>query len=220
MNVPTTPLSNKSAAMIIRLHYEPDDPRFEWRFIYFARYVLPRILRQTYSKFDICIRCNPAHVSLFKALSPRITTFQVRNEHSSYKKQGRKTYFYDFVPWSSVIGLPKYDVQMGLDSDDLISPDYVAKVMDLAHRYREALHITFQPQLFRLRTRTVEPFPLKFTPTKGSAYMALSQPDKRNYHFIYEQSHLTLGQLAKRSIVLPIGDCWCTVHDFNESTGK
>jgi len=214
-------LSIKTVAMIIRFHYLANDQRFNWRFSYFVRAVLPRILRQRYSAFDICVRCNPIHAQRFRALSPRIITFQVDNEHASYKKLGRKTYFYDFVPWSSVRGLPQYDVQIGLDSDDLISDHYVAKTMDVVHKYPTSpTHVTFQPEIFRLKTKTFERFPVMFHSQKGSAFMALSQPDKVNYRFIYEQSHLTLGRLARRSIVLPKGDCWHTVHDFNESTGK
>jgi hypothetical protein len=50
--------------------------------------------------------------------------------------------------------------------------------------------------------------------------MALYQPKKENYRFIYEESHLTIIKKADKKIVLPIGYCYATCHEYNESTGK
>lgn len=212
-------LPPKSAALIIRFHYNVKDPRFEWRFRYFESTVLPKIEAQSYSEFDICVRCNPLHADRFRRLTPRILPFHVKNETVRYKRQGNKRYFYDFAPWSAVQGLKRYDVQLGLDSDDLISSSYVHKVMTLANLYQDTLHISFQPEIYRLASKKVESIGFRYDAQRGSAFMALSQPDKSNYRFIYERSHLTLGSLARYSILLPKGDCWATVHHINESTG-
>lgn len=211
--------------LIVRFHYEKDSPRFEWRFNYFKNEVLPKILDQTYQDFDIGIRCNAWHNDLFKSLSDRIIPFQVKDEEVKYKTCGNKTYFFDFTSWENVIGLEKYDIQIGLDSDDFISPDYVQTIHETVLRHirrngGKSLHISFQPEIYNTITKYIYPIGVDYSPTDGSAFMALYQSDKENYHFIYECSHHVIGKLAEKSITMPKGKCWASVTSgFNESTG-
>lgn len=210
-----------TAAFIIRFHYEENDPRFEWRFNYFKEEVLPRILAQTNQDFMIAIRCNHAHDKLFKDLSEKIKVFHVFNEEAKYKTGGSGAkYFYDFVPWSQIKDLKKYDIQMGLDSDDLIDPNYYQRIIAQlqCHDLTKSLHISFQPRLLDVKTK--QDFPIKqiYSPEKGSAFFALYQPDKENFHFAYEISHLRLGTLASKSITVGEGYCFASCHDLNEST--
>ena len=212
-------------AFIIRFHYEKDDPRFEWRYKYFINEVLPRIKAQTEQDFDICIRCNSWHKELFESLG--LKTFHVENEVVSYKQGPRLKYFHDFVPFERTVGLDKYDVQMGLDSDDLIEPGYVETLMNAIRKQvkqtpDKTIHVCFQPKTVNIRDgkRIVKPM-LKYTPTRGSAFMGLYQPDKGdNYKFVYCESHMTLWKHSDTSIVLPDGYCYATIHDINESTGR
>lgn len=209
-------------AFIIRFHYSSKDLRFKWRFEYFKNEVLPRILNQTEQDFDICIRCNPEHNELFKSLHPKIKTFQVENEFVEYKqsKLNGKKYFEDFVEWDRVLGLEKYDVQMGLDSDDLIEKDYFSIIKELVYKnIGTTLHICFQPKLFRLSTGKTKPM-RTYSEKRGSAFFALYQPSKDNYKFAYCMSHIILGRIAEKTIVVPEGHCMATAHDINESTGK
>ncbi|MFZ3032238.1 MAG: glycosyltransferase [Candidatus Moraniibacteriota bacterium] len=211
-------MNNK--VIIIRFHYPVDDKRFEWRFGFFKTIVWPRILAQTNKEFDVAIRCNPAHEELFKSLpgGKTIITFQTKNDTPRYKVNGRKRYFHDFVPWSDVIGLPMYDIQIGLDSDDLISPNYVAKIQAVC-KGNESLHVFFQPQLFRLKTLRIESM-AEYSRERGSAFRALYQPDKSDYRFIDSVSHMILWTLAKKSVGYVDGECFAVAHDLNESTGK
>ncbi len=214
-----------TTAFIIRFHYEKEDPRFEWRFEYFKKDVLPRILAQTDQNFTIAIRCNEWSKPLFEALSDRIVTFTVKNERVLYKKSRNKKYFYDFAKWEEVEGLPQYDLQLGLDSDDLISPPYLETVRDYVNFYAEStpgksVHICFQPLLLNVETGQESLIGQTYTPTMGSAFFALYQPDKKHYLFAYEVSHLKIGTLMDTSMVLPSGYCWASVHKHNESTGK
>lgn len=207
--------------VIIRFHYKHDDPRFAWRFAYFQSMVLPRLLEQTDKRFDIAIWCNPWHASLFRGLSKRIQTFNVKTE-VTYKSLGGKKYFVDFAPWSAVEGLMKYDIQTGVDSDDLVGPHFIETIHDFVKENgdKRSLHISFQPRIFDARTLTTRPIGTTYTPRKGSAFMSLYQPKKKKYHFIYEDSHLRLWRLADHSITVPEGHAWATVHGINESTGK
>jgi hypothetical protein len=212
--------------VIIRFHYEKDSPRFQWRFEYFKNEVLPRLLKQTDSNFDIGIRCNEWHNELFRSLHPRIIPFQINNERVFYKKRGRgKKYFFDFCEWKDVIGLKKYDIQTGLDSDDLIADNYIETIVSEIKKFsksnpNKSLHICFQPELFNYKTKEIYSIGQTYGPRDGSAFMSMYQPDKINYHFIYERSHHYLYQLVSSTIIIPKGYCWATVHDYNESTGK
>jgi hypothetical protein len=215
-----------SAVLIIRFHYADNDPRFYWRFKYFRNEVLPRILAQTNQNFDIAIRCNPEHDKLFQELNPRIKTFHIRNERVSYfKSKNGKRYFRDHARWDEVEGLPMYDIQMGLDSDDLITPDYVQIMRETCRKFAgiagntdKKLHLSFQPRKIYLKTGR-EIGMMEYTPTRGSAFMALFQPIKdATYKFIYCMSHLNLCKIADDSITIPSGHCLVSIHGHNEST--
>ena len=212
----------KSIGWIIRFHYEKDDKRFEWRLNYFIKEVLPRIQNQTVQGFDICIRCNEWHKKIFKKLG--LKTFTVKDEYVAYKHNGDKTqrYFYDFVTWDRIVGLKKYDIQLGLDSDDLVESNYLEKALEQIGRYddgKKSIHICFQPQFLYIKDNTVKPFP-KYSEVNGSAFMVLYQPNKENYRFIYEESHLSIIKKADKAIVIPSGYCYASCHPYNESTGK
>lgn len=211
-------------SFIIRFHYSKDDPRFEWRYSYFMSDVLPRLREQTVQDFDICIRVNPWHKAHFEKLG--LKTFTVRDEFVKYKQGNGKTYFHDFVDFDRVEGLEKYDIQMGLDSDDLIEPDYVEKIVETVEKFKtenpgKKLHLSFQPHTINIREgkKTIKPM-RTYSPTRGSAFMALYQPSKENYKFVYCESHMTLWKHADVSVTLPSGYCMATIHNINESTGK
>ena len=209
--------------LLVRFHYTKDDPRFEWRFNYFKDIVLPRILNQTFQNFDIGIWCNKWHEDLFKSLSDKIITFQVKEQHTSFKHKYGKKYFFDFVPWKNIVGLRKYKIQSGLDSDDLISCDYIEIIereFGKLINKNSSCHLFFQPELYNLETGKEERIHNRYSTRKGSAFMSLYQPDENNYHFIYEQSHLTLPRIAEQHLFIGSGKCWASVHKINESTGK
>lgn len=207
-------------AVIIRMHYPENDKRFDWRLSYFKSMVLPRLLKQTDKDFDIAVRCNPWHEKQIKELSDRIITFSVKNESERIKVYRNKKYFIDFVDWKDVIGLKQYDIQSGLDSDDLISLDYIQRVKaEIKANPNQSLHISFQPRLFNVLTLKNCGIGTRYNSNKGSAFLSIYQPIKDNYKFVYEESHLTIGRHFEKSIILPEGFCWASVHGLNESTG-
>jgi hypothetical protein len=70
-----------------------------------------------------------------------------------------------------------------------------------------------------IKTKKIKPLG-RYSENRGSAFMALYQPDKTNYRFIYEESHISIIKKADIKVILPIGYCYASVHSFNESTGK
>lgn len=213
-------------ALIIRFHYKQDDPRFDWRLAYFKAMVWPRILAQTNQDFDVCIWCNIWHVDQINSLSnehKKVKIFRVERERVDYKKLNGKKYFLDFTPWDEVVGLAKYDIQSGLDSDDLIDENYIQRIKDEIKKLddgKTTIHLSFQPKIFDTRSLEVRGIGKVYSERNGSAFMSLYQPVKNPYRFIYEDSHLRLGRFAGKSIVIEEGHCYATVHGINESTGK
>jgi hypothetical protein len=212
---------NMKHVVIIRMHYPRGDERFKWRFKYFKRMVLPRLLAQTDQDFDIAIRCNPIHNKLFERLSQKIKTFRVLNESERYKIVKIKRYFLDFAPWSDVVGLEKYQIQSGLDSDDLIAENYIETIKKEVAKYdkNKTLHMSFQPGIFNADTEQKHRINIRYSEKKGSAFFSIYQPNNsREYYFAYEFSHLELGKHFDKSIILPAGFCWASVHGHNIST--
>lgn len=207
-------------AIIIRFHYKDNDPRFQWRLAYFQAMVLPRILRQTKKNFDIAVRCNPKHADIFQKMNRRIRTFTVSGEKESHIIRGGKKYFIDFVPWKDVIGLEKYDIQTGIDSDDLISENFIERIENEIRQRNpnKSLHVSFQPGIFNAATLQKYPMKVSYGEKKGSAFFSIYQPNKKKYIFAYEDSHLRLWKYFDKSVTIPYGYCWATVHGFNEST--
>jgi len=207
-------------ALIIRFHYEKEDPRFDWRFSYFKAVVLPRILNQTREDFDICIWCNKWHDEIFKSLSSRIKIFHAKKDTIKYKILKGKKYYYDFIEYEDLEGLDKYEIQSGIDSDDLISRDYIDTIVKYLKNEKDKTHLCFQPKTFNLKTLAIKPM-LPYHSKRGSPFLSLYQPNKEdNYKFIYCDSHISMWRYAKKSIVIPSGHCFMTIHYFNESTGK
>ncbi|MDD5068069.1 MAG: glycosyltransferase [Candidatus Pacebacteria bacterium] len=210
----------KSHVVIIRMHYQEHDKRFPWRLAYFQAMVYPRLMNQTDKNFDIAIRCNQWQEEAIKRIDPRIITFQTRNQTVRYRMHRGKKYFYDFCKWKDVMGLRQYDIQTGLDSDDLVSRCFIERIKSEVNNAegKKSLHISFQPELFELKTLKTRSITTKYGPKKGSAFLSLYQPNKKNYKFIYEESHLDMWRHAKKSIIIPEGYCWATAHGLNEST--
>ena len=209
------------------MHYPKGDSRFEWRLAYFKIMVLPRLLSQRKNDFDIAIRCNPWHAKRIEALSDRIKTFSVkkgkenfiRPEDQERAKPFGGQYFIDFIEWEDVVGLEKYDIQTSIDSDDLIlRDDYIDKIERECARFRQSLHLSFQPYIFELKTLRTFRCPYTYSPQRGSAFYSLYQPDKTDYKFIHHETHQFMGKFAARSITIPEGYCAFTVHDINESS--
>jgi hypothetical protein len=206
--------------VIIRFHYEKGDPRFGWRLAYFKFMVLPKLLNQTEQKFEIAIRCNPWHDNILRSLSKKITTFRIRGEAENFRIISKKKYFVDFANWYQVMGMKQYDIQSGLDSDDLVAKNYIETIQKIVRENPKgkSLHISFQPDIFNAQTLKTYPIGQRYTKERGSAFFSIYQPNNQRYLFAYEKSHLIIGKDMDKSIIVPAGYCWASVHGHNYST--
>lgn len=211
-------------AFIIRMHYKKDSPKWNWRFAYFQSMVLPKILAQDDQDFDICMRVNPHHAKQVKALSSKIKIFDARpGRRDRIARQNRwkaRSYFIDFVAFEDLVGIDRYDIQIGLDTDDLIlRRDFVSRIKkEIQAKPDKSMHISFQPDVFCASSLRTFRAPIKYD-SMGSAIFAIYQPeDVKKYIFAYHDSHLKMPKNMDRKVFIDEGYCAYSVHDMNEST--
>lgn len=215
-------------AFIIRMHYKKNDPRWSWRLAYFKSMVLPKILAQTDQDFDICMRVSEHHKEEVAPLSDKIKFFDAKKNYKHYIKPGyaykRKKYFVDFLDYNMIDGLDKYDIQIGIDTDDMIlRTDFVERIkQECLLKPEKSLHIGFQPHIFQPSTLRMFKCPQRYDDSRGSPVFVLYQPLKfysKKYIFAYEDSHLKLPRYMDRKKRIEEDFCCYSVHECNASTG-
>ena len=197
-------------AFIIRFHYKKDDERFNWRFNFFKDEVLPRIKAQTHKDFDICVWCNPWHKELFEGLG-------VKTFNATYVKKDTK-HFTDFTDWSNVHGLEMYDIQIGLDSDDLVEPTLVEKTVSLFNGKEGKLLISFQPKKVDIVTGKSYLMKNYKKMNRCSPCFAILQTDKSDYRFAYYRSHYRMNQDKWDEVMYVDDQVTMAIHHQNDST--
>lgn len=198
--------------VITRFHYPLNHPDFAWRFEYYKKEVFPRLLAQTDQGFDIAIWCEPHHEDLFKQLhsGPGLITFQ-----AEYQKRDSHL-FIDYTDWSKVTGLEKYETQIGLDSDDLVEPTFIATVRSLAQGDKSIL-MSFQPTKYDLATGKRYQM-RQYDAGYGSPIFAFYQPDGSHFKFAYHTSHLRMPLVADKVVLVKEGLVQMSIHGKNDST--
>lgn len=202
-------------AVITRFHYPKDHPKFDWRFDFYRRETLPRLLNQTDQNFDIWVWTEPHHDELFKALHPRVNVF-----HGTYDERDSHL-FIDYTPFERIEGLPKYPIQFGLDSDDLLEPTAIAKARHYC-RGQFKTFVSLQPLKLDIATGKKYYFDprRRYTQSKGSPVFAFYQPRiDEDFVFAYHTSHLRMPTVAAdQHVVVPEGFVNMAIHGQNDST--
>lgn len=199
-----------NTVIITRFHYPKNHPDFQWRFEYYKKEVLPRLMRQSDQGFDIAIWCEKHHEEIFRGLSPKIRIFQAK-----YLKRDSRL-FIDYTDWTSVKDLPKYKIQIGLDSDDLVSSEFI-KMVHLLCQGDDSILASFQP--IKKDIETGKKYKMdQYNKKRGSPIFAFYQPDFNNYKFAYHTSHLRMPLIAEKVIIVPEGYAEMSIHQKNDST--
>lgn len=194
-------------ALIQRLHY-PQGKEFDWRFNFWKENVLPALNNQT-ADFDHWIWCEPHHEHLFQELG--INTFQV-NHKTTFARN-----IHDYTDYKNVIGLPKYPIQVSIDSDDIPSEHLVSKVRELSKGDKNTL-ISFQPikQDSRGNKYAMKNYKRR---NKCAGIFAMYQP-KEEFRWVYYSSHYRLPNDPYWDNIIWVGRGYVTVnvHGHNHST--
>ena len=199
--------------VITRMLYAENDPKFQERLAIYRALCLPRLRNQSVKDFDIAVLCNRKHAKIFKRLG--VIPFFLKKEW--FGKVGETGKWSAVAKWEDIEGIKKYDIQTNLDSDDLVSDKYVSAIQKRVGG-KKSLHIHFQPRLFNFHTLEEKEMKTKYGKDRGSAFYSLYQPNKENYIYIGQGSHINMWKYASRSILLREGYCWVGIHGNNDST--
>jgi hypothetical protein len=206
-------------AFLIRLCYDEtkSDEEVDWRFSFFEHEVLPRIRAQIECpKFDVWVWIHPRHKKRVEAMGVHTFTVPGATRLEGTHQLG------------TVRGLPRFGVQVRLDSDDLIVPLYLNRALqelDKIDRRQRGL-VQFQPMKVQLDTgKTYMCYPGSgrghYGPRKISAFCVLRQPMNMGlrYSWVYGVGHTELWRYADRvAMISETGWCYATCHRYNDST--
>jgi hypothetical protein len=201
--------------VISRLHYREDSDLLK-RIEIYKKETLPSLLSQTIQEFDIGVLCHPKHEQIIRDIHPKIIPFFTR-EYGKYKNKNGKKLYFQWLKWKDIWGIPKYDIQTYVSSDDVVSSVSLKKIEDLVRESDTSLHIHFQPILRKLNGETKR-MRIGYNKNFNSGFYSLYQPDKKNYIYIGQDSHTIMSRHAEKSILVPKGYYWINIHDDNDSS--
>jgi len=203
-------------AIITRFHYPKKSAEFDWRFGFYRDYILPCLIEQEDKDFDIAIWCEPWHEEQFLALSDKIRTFQATYTPGYHAAHVSSGIFTDLTEWENVSGLPEYKIQAGLDSDDIVGPEYIKIIRSLCVG-DETILVSFQPVLLNASTGKLAPM-RQYTTEETSAFFALYNPGNTHYRFAYCEGHVNLWKIVDKVVLVQQGHCCAVSHGHNDST--
>lgn len=182
-------------AIIIRFwHNNPSD--MDWRYHYFLSSVLPRLHAQTDRNFDICMLAPPAYHDVLKDNGIKPFTLDEPYDYALHANFCK----------SQTVGLGDYRIQIRIDSDDLVSPDFVSII-----RNSKAQFVSFQPEMFLLDELRVKPMNHRYHAGKPSMFLGVKDYDECIYHRVFFRFN---------PCEFYDGHCWMTIHDRNFGTNR
>lgn len=110
----------------------------------------------------------------------------------------------------------KYDIEIRLDYDDTVSPDFIQDVVDQYHNTKEETFIvSYQPVIVDTKTGNQYRHPSKYSEDCPSMCMALIQKREKKYG-VYDRPHNKMQQeIGCKVIVRPEGFFYLQVHGEN-----
>lgn len=209
-------MSELSHAVITRMHYPPESPVFPWRLAFYRTMVLPRLLNQTDKNFEVWVVCHPEHMAAVEELGSGIHVCGLPAFPAPFFDGRMKE-----LDAKELEVLPQFDIQTSLDSDDLVSLDYIARIKEeVAKRPDRLLALSFQPWKLDLLTLKRYKMSERYGTHQGSMFYSLYQPDKSDYQSIMSINHIYLGVFfTDVVIVAEEGYCDFVIHGANWFTG-
>ena len=199
-------------AVIIRLHYQPGDPKFDWRLAFFRSMVLPRLLTQTCQDFEIWVVCHPEHVQEIAGIG----------NIGSINAVGLPN-FSTLGMWTSqALGdaLPRFDLQTALDSDDLVTLNYIDRIREeVGQHLGQKLIVSFQP--YKLNLLDLRRYVMweRYCETQCSMFWTLYTPPGEEYRSVLEFDQSFAWKWCPNVVTIPEGYCDMVIHGGNMETG-
>lgn len=191
-------------AVITRLHFEPGDPAWEQRLALFRVLTLPCIANQTIRNFTYYVICHPGCKDQIAALNPKITPLPWPIFPSAFGQD---------INYNELI--PPHNLQVSIDSDDLVSPGYLRRLLQEVKLCKSQQVITFIPVKFSLLHTAFYEMTEAYGGEKASPFYSLYNPIIENFYSIYNFNHFNVPkELAPVRLIQP-GYCSLVVHEHN-----
>ena len=201
-------------AVVIRFHYQPGDLMFAWRLAFLRSMVLPRLAAQTCQDFETWVVCHPDHVQEIESLG---------NVHVVGLLDFCVAEAWKGVEWKDtrelVKALPRFDIQTALDSDDLVSLDYIARIQEeVGKRLDQTFILSFQP--YKLNLLDLRRYWMweRYCETQCSMFWTLYTPPGEEYRSVLEFDHSYAWKWCPNVITIPEGYADMTIHGANMET--
>lgn len=202
--------------VVTRFYYPEWDDDVQFRYDFWVNKCLSRLDDQT----DLGFRLNvwvddgphgTAGVEVPKVGAERVNKFTVAlPELDGWE---------GFAHWDNVHGFEGGRVIVGLDSDDLVSPDFIETVRKEAEGRVSNTLVSFQPTKLDIKTGFEYTMKQYQPRLKCSPVFAMIQPDPADRVFPYYRGHYRLPNDDRWEMVyLGEGFCKMGIHDLNALT--
>jgi hypothetical protein len=202
-------------AIITRFTYDKEAVKTEeywWRYEFYKNKVLPRLEKQTNQNFDLWFNCNPWQDKEVKELGVNVFRVDTKNARPGKYSNG----VFKFVSWSAVRGLPKYEIQTALDSDDFVEPYFNDIILKLS-KGDKRIHLSFQPIKLDISTdkryRMHPDSPHFYHAWRGSPVFSIYQPSGE-FYYVYDRSHAKMPKITDKSIKIE-NEVYMVIHKDN-----
>jgi hypothetical protein len=190
----------RNVAAVIRLCYFPgsqQDALFARRLQFFKDQCLPRLMRQTVHT-DVWVWVHPRHMQMAKMAFAvdDVHLFMVDLRSMSVRFADTQIRGY---PWSAVRGMPRYQHQVLLGSDDLLGPEFVSlalqKLSEIDDPRASARSlVSHRPRALHMPTMKCYAMPRWNTP---SPFVVLKQHEEApNYTWVWAHAHNRLHMIV------------------------
>lgn len=115
--------------------------------------------------------------------------------------------------------MPRFEIQTGMDSDDLVSPNYIARIKEEVEKsLNKSLVVSFQP--YKLDMLTMKRYKMveRYYSQKCSPFITLYQPDGERYENILNLNHTYISGWCSNVVTIPEGYADMLIHGTNWAT--
>ena len=192
--------SNITHFVTTRLIYHDKD-MLKHRAQLMADILIPALKAQVASQFKLVIRCFAEDVTLIKS----IVDFPF-------------LHFENYNDYVKLCKTHKAVIQTRHDSDDWMSPLYLAKIQEIYSQNidKSKLLIHFQPTRLDYHTQKLIPLP-EYNNKCLSGFLTLCQDPDNIIHSVYEHSHTDMYKITPNIIKMPEGFVKYWIHGKNDS---
>lgn len=116
----------------------------------------------------------------------------------------------------------KYEIEARIDNDDLVAPNYIERIRQLANINADTFMINFQPVKLDEETGKMYEHEQKYNYEGTSMFCVLVQKEDKK-HYVYDRPHIKMAKEVGAVVMGGEGFCFLVCHKDNQLskiTGK